>query len=310
MLSLEKLSNSNLDRFKKLSSEKLNFETYDKDFFKYYESESFFSKILLKKFVKLFVHNEKVIGYIWYNVPFENPIKVWSLYVMPAYVHLVERNILQEFDNSMLLYEESNNEVTNGLLQKLGFKKYDETFLMKLNLMDSLKKDSTNLYNKITKDKDILKYTNINKSKMPIIDFRKFVIGKDEKIRCDLQNAIFQDKMRVEIEVVDIENDIKQEYYIEELSIFITLNNSPIGYGQVIYSREMYIVVNFGVTPEFRGKGFGELLLSHIINKCMDKKIKELYIRVDEKNLKAINLYEKCGFKYEYSIYNWRRENF
>ena len=32
MLSLEKLSNSNLDRFKKLSAEKLNFKTYDKDF--------------------------------------------------------------------------------------------------------------------------------------------------------------------------------------------------------------------------------------------------------------------------------------
>ena len=124
MLSLEKLSNSNLDRFKKLSAEKLNFKTYDKDFFKYYESESFFSKILLKKFVKLFVHDEKVIGYIWYNVPFENPIKVWSLYVKPSYLELVDKDILQEFDNDMLIYEESNNEAINSVLCKLGFCKY------------------------------------------------------------------------------------------------------------------------------------------------------------------------------------------
>ena len=29
---------------------------------------------------------------------------------------------------------------------------------------------------------------------------------------------------------------------------------------------------------------------------------------VDENNTKAINLYNKCGFKYEYSINNWKRE--
>lgn len=53
MLSLEKLSNSNLDRFKKLSAEKLNFKTYDKDFFKYYESESFFFKDITKKICEI-----------------------------------------------------------------------------------------------------------------------------------------------------------------------------------------------------------------------------------------------------------------
>ena len=136
MLSLEKLSNSNLDKFKKLSAEKLNFKTYDKDFFKYYESESFFSKIILKKFVKLFVHNEKVIGYIWYNIPFENPIKVWSLYVKPSYLEIVDKDILWEFDNDMLIYEELNNEAINSVLRKLGFCKYRETFLMKLVLFD------------------------------------------------------------------------------------------------------------------------------------------------------------------------------
>ena len=153
MLSLEKLSNSNLDKFKKLSAEKLNFKTYDKDFFKYYESESFFSKIILKKFVKLFVHNEKVIGYIWYNLPFENPIKVWSLYVKPSYLEIVDKDILWEFDNDMLIYEELNNEAINSVLRKLGFCKYRETFLMKLVLFDQDKKGSERLFKKITEDK-------------------------------------------------------------------------------------------------------------------------------------------------------------
>lgn len=298
MLSLEKLSNSNLDRFKKLSAEKLNLKTYDKDFFKYYESESFFSKILLKKFVKLFVHNEKVIGYIWYNVPFENPIKIWSLYVEPSYLELVDKEILQEFDNDMLIYEESNNEAINVILYKLGFCKYKETFLMKLVLLNQNKKDNEIFLQKISEDKDIT----------PNIYFKKFKIGKDERLRCDLQNEIFYDKMRMEINVTDIENDIKQEYYIEDLSIFLMLNNTAIGYGQVIYNRGRYTVVNFGVASNFRGNGFGKLLLNHIINECIDRNILDLYIRVDQNNIKAINLYNKCGFKYEYSINNWKRE--
>ena len=290
MLSLEKLSNSNLDRFKKLSAEKLNFKTYDKDFFKYYESESFFSKILLKKFVKLFVHDEKVIGYIWYNVPFENPIKVWSLYVKPSYLELVDKDILQEFDNDMLIYEESNNEAINSVLCKLGFCKYKETFLMKLVLFNKEKNNYESLLKKITEDKDVIEYNCGKNLMIPNIYFKKFKIDKDEKLRCDIQN------------------DIKQEYHIEDLSIFLMMNNSAIGYGQVIYSRGRYTVVNFGIVSAFRGKGFGELLLKQIINECIDRNILDLYIRVDENNTKAINLYNKCGFKYEYSINNWKRE--
>lgn len=304
MLSLEKLSNSTLDRFKKLSNKKLNCKTYDKNFFKYYESESFFSKILLKKFVKLFVHDDKIIGYIWYNVPFENPIKIWSLYVDASYLELVDADILQEFDNDMLVYEESNAAEINDVLYKLGFIRYKETFLMKLNLMTIEKKDYNKLIDKITKDTKVKEYIGSN----PHITFNKFKIGKDENLRCTLQNDIFHDKMRVEIEVSDIESDIKQDYYIDDLSIFIQLNNITIGYGQVIYSRERYTVVNFGIVSAFRGMGLGELLLNYIVDECMEKKIKELYIRVDENNTKAINLYKKTGFKYEYSINNWKRE--
>ena len=179
---------------------------------------------------------------------------------------------------------------------------------MKLVLFDQDKKGSEILFKKITEDKDVLEYAYSNRFIHPNIAFKRFKIGKDEKLRCDLQNDIFHDKMRAEIYVSDIENDIKQEYYIDDLSIFLMMNNSAIGYGQVIYNRGRYTVVNFGIVPVFRGKGFGELLLNHIINECIDRNILDLYIRVDKNNIKAINLYNKCGFKYEYSINNWKRE--
>ena len=102
MLSLEKLSNNKLDIFKCLSNEKFKYNTYDKNFFTYYESESFFSKLLLKKFVKLIMHKESVVGYIWYNIPIEEPIKIWSLYVRPDYLSLIDKSLLKDFDNSLL----------------------------------------------------------------------------------------------------------------------------------------------------------------------------------------------------------------
>ena len=48
MVSLVRLSSSNLDEFKKLYEENFQRETYDKDFFEYYYNQSFIPKIFLK----------------------------------------------------------------------------------------------------------------------------------------------------------------------------------------------------------------------------------------------------------------------
>ena len=50
------------------------------------------------------------------------------------------QGVLQEFDNDMLIYEESNNESINSVLCKLGFCKYKESFLMKLVLFNKREK--------------------------------------------------------------------------------------------------------------------------------------------------------------------------
>ena len=305
MVLLEKLSNNNLTKFKDLSFEKLKTDTYDKNFFQYYESESFFSKILLKRFVKLFVYNHKIIGYMWYNIPFENPVKVWSIYVEPQYIELLDDEILSDFDNVTLFYEEAKGNYNNVLLNKLGFDERRNSYLMSKNLKKSFELntpvvDEACILNTI-KNKYGQRGDKFN------ISFKKFVIGNDEKLRCDLQNAIFADKERIEIEVEDIENDIKQDYYIDDLSFFLIINDIAVGYGQVIYNRDMYTVVNFGIIKEFRKHGLGKILLNYIINQCREKEISDLYIRVNENNAPAFNLYKSIGFEYKFTISNWQR---
>ena len=86
------------------------------------------------------------------------------------------------------------------------------------------------------------------------------------------------------------------------------INNSYIGYGQIIFNREMFTIVNFGIVNDFRGIGLGKLLLHEIILYAKKSGIKNLAIRVDCTNINAINLYKWIGFKEKYKIVIWERE--
>ena len=311
MVLLERLSSNNFENFKTLNLERFSKESYDKNFFEYYENEKFFLKIFLKKFVKLFIYDKEVIGYIWYEVPVEIPVRVWSLYVKPEYLNLLSPNILNSFNNTVLSYETCDDEANNEMLSKLGFQKVKPSILMSMNLKNYNKaqqtyklvsslKDDPYLLNKI----NILYNSNMNNIKISI---EKVVLNKDEELRCKLQNSIFSASTRIPLEVEDIENDIQQDYYIEDLSVFIKINNVAIGYGQIIYNRDMYTVVNFGIIKEFRNFGLGKILLDSLIDKAKNMNIDELFIRVEETNYSALKLYNWIGFSPKSIINRWER---
>lgn len=134
MVLLERLSSNNFENFKNLNLERFSKENYDKNFFEYYENEKFFLKIFLKKFVKLFIYRKEVIGYIWYEIPVEMPVRVWSLYIKPEYIDLLSPEILKSFNNTILSYETCNDEDTNRMLINLGFKKVKPSLLMNIEL--------------------------------------------------------------------------------------------------------------------------------------------------------------------------------
>ena len=300
MVLLEKLSNNNFENFKTLNLERFSKENYDKNFFEYYENEKFFLKIFLKKFVKLFIYNKKVIGYIWYEVPVEIPVRVWSLYVKEEYLDLLSPNILNNFNNTILSYETCDDKTNNEMLSKLGFKKVKPSILMSMNLENYNKtQEINNLISSLRNNINLLKTINLLYNyniKEVKISIEKVILNRDEELRCKLQNSIFSASTRVPLEVEDIENDIEQDYYIKDLSLFIKVNNIAIGYGQIIYNRDMYTVVNFGILKEFRHYGFGKILLNHLIQSAKNKNIYDLYIRVEETNYSALKLYNWIGF--------------
>ena len=57
-------------------------------------------------------------------------------------------------------------------------------------------------------------------------------------------------------------------------------------------------IVSFYVTPKFRGKKVGKILFEKILKKIKQKKsIKKIKIQLYSKNLVALNMYKKFGFK-------------
>lgn len=311
MVSLVRLSSSNLDEFKKLYEENFQRETYDKDFFEYYYNQSFIPKIFLKKFVKLFMYNGEFIGYIWYEIPIDSQIKVFSLYVEDNYIDIITNDILKRFNEKYLVYESIENRNSNKLLSNLGFRKARPSIIMNLKLNEYNKTNEiTNLKSTLKYDMKLLNLLNIYSNEKYddiLISFQKVDIKNDALLRCEIQNNVFKNIDRVPIEVEDIENDFKQDYYIGDLAIFMKINNVVVAYGQIIYIRKMYTVVNFGVVDIFRGKGLGKLLLDNLISKAREKNISELALGVDKDNVNAISLYKWIGFNNRYDIARWER---
>ena len=289
MISLQKLTSKNKDEFKKLYYKSRLEENYDKDFFKLYSQQNFLGKFLFKKFLKLFMYNNRVIGFIWYEVPIDINIRVWALYIEEGYVDLLDNKVISNFNNGILSYETIDSNRNFNTLSKLGFKRIKPTIFMDLDIYN---------YNE-----DTIKLNTDNES----IKFKKFKIGEDEKIRCEIQNDIFSDWNRVPLTIEDIYNDINQDYYINEFAIFIEVDSKIIGYGQIVLSRDMYTIVNFGIIKKYRSRGYGRELLNNLIIISKKKGIKTLYIRVDESNIKARRLYEYVGFKEKYMISKWER---
>ena len=311
MVLLERLSSNNFENFKTLNLERFSKENYDKNFFEYYENEKFFLKIFLKKFVKLFIYRKEVIGYIWYEIPVEMPVRVWSLYIKPEYIDLLSPEILKSFNNTILSYETCNDEDTNRMLINLGFKKVKPSLLMNIELSNynkaaqvALLKNSLEHNSNVINSLNNLYNGNIRNIN---ITTEKVLLDRDEELRCKIQNSVFSATTRIPLEVEDIQNDIEQDYYMEDLSLFIKLNNIAIGYGQIIFNRDMYTVVNFGILKEFRGYGFGKILLNELINAAKKMQINELFIRVEENNYSALKLYNWIGFKSKSIINKWER---
>jgi len=70
-----------------------------------------------------------------------------------------------------------------------------------------------------------------------------------------------------------------------------------IGYLVYHLQAEAVSLLNLSVSPEFRGLGFGRMILSAMIREAVREEIPRTLLEVRASNGGAIRLYEKAGFK-------------
>jgi GNAT superfamily N-acetyltransferase len=287
MIKIERLNSSNFEKLKSLLNESREKVEYREDFYKFYDSKSFVFKFAIRKLVKLIIVNNNYVGYLWIEDPSPKNTKLHDIYIKEEYLKYFNSRFPLILNSNVITYECLENDYSLAILKKLFITRIRLTYLMKIN--------SGNLE---------VKNTN------PNISYNLYNTKKDAKIRCSLQNSIFKEDSRVPLSIEDIYYDEKQDYYLEELSLFIKLKERVIGYGQIIYSREMYTLVNFGILQGFRSHGYGEALICELVNLAKRNGIENVFIRVEYDNVAAKKLYRKVGFSEvgNFSTWLWSKD--
>lgn len=267
------LNKTNFLDFKILNSKRNDFNSLNLDFFDDYNKANIIKKVFYRKFVRILVKEDKYVGYIWERPLPKGLYKIQSLYLDKE--NITKENILALIGNknkNYILHYKGESSILNTL-HEIGFSFRNKTLVLSIDLKDKFN-DS---YKEIT--------------------FRRVILGKDEHLRCEIQNKIFNNKDRIPLTVDDIYYDELQKYYYNEGAVFIQLNNQVIGYGQIIIDNSKPYIVNFGIIDGYKRSGYGRILLYHLLNLIIDAGFSFSLIKVDKQNYKAINLYKSTGFK-------------
>lgn len=122
-----------------------------------------------------------------------------------------------------------------------------------------------------------------------MLDIKPMSLQDLESIK-DILCSDFDDFWNYNILKSDFENS-STKYIVAKIK------NEIVGFAGILDTVDQYEITNIVVKKDKRNKGIGNLLLNSIISfaKCSNKD--KIYLEVNEKNLTAISIYEKNGFK-------------
>ncbi|MDE6565697.1 MAG: ribosomal protein S18-alanine N-acetyltransferase [Clostridia bacterium] len=101
-----------------------------------------------------------------------------------------------------------------------------------------------------------------------------------------IENRCFSDSWTENMLLQSMENGC--------IMVVVEVENMLVGYAGLYPSGD---ITNIAVLPEYRGLGYGKMLVSEIIKQAQINNIDKIFLEVRSSNITAIKLYEKCGFK-------------
>ncbi len=280
MYKCERLKKNRMTEFRRISKMSPEFNVLNDDFFETYDKSSFAGQLIMRSRVRLLTAGSECAGFIWYEYYSSNNCGIRALFS----INKEELNSYKCLLNSIprcsnLQFRCMDNGYNAGVLLGLGFIKNEGEIEMRLGC------------------EDIEKLLEEDRSYDKGLVFKSFVKGKDEGLRCVIQNDIFHDTSRVPLTLGDIFFDVSRGYFLEGGSAFLYKDGECIGYGQLILDSDVPFIVNIGIIPGYRGKGYGRLLLMHFLEIVAAKGFDQVRLNVRSDNEAALGLYRKLGFK-------------
>lgn len=143
---------------------------------------------------------------------------------------------------------------------------------------------------------------------LPDYDNNEFINIKQSSIH-DIDNLAH---MHMEsfnnISYQNIFNKFASDIFEYNRSIFMAVNSSNENIGKIhVYEQEDKIILHdICIIPKFQNNGYGKRLVKSLLKQWVNYLNKPIIIDVFDENIKALRLYQKCGFiinnKYNY----WR----
>lgn len=81
------------------------------------------------------------------------------------------------------------------------------------------------------------------------------------------------------------------------IPLVVKVNQRVVGYTCLWHVDEQMEIANFAVSPEFRRKGIGRMLMERVLFEAREKGCTSVMLSVRESNVAAINLYTEFGFE-------------
>lgn len=126
-----------------------------------------------------------------------------------------------------------------------------------------------------------MSYNNVEISKMSLTDFNNIK---------DILISDFDDFWNENTFVNELENE--NSYYL-----VAKINDEIVGFAGMKIILDEADIMNVVTKKDKRNLGIGFCILENLIYIAKEKNIKKLTLEVNEKNVAAIHLYEKLGFK-------------
>lgn len=80
------------------------------------------------------------------------------------------------------------------------------------------------------------------------------------------------------------------------IPLVVKIGQKIVGYACLWHADDQMEIANFAVSPEFRRKGIGRMLMHEVLSEAIKKGCTSLMLSVRESNLPALNLYKEFGF--------------